>query len=268
MRLKKAPWGLRWSLAGALLGVVSSLLMHAPASWLARALDRYTEGRLLLADARGSIWSGSALLVLTAGRGSRDSAALPDRIRWTATLSGAGPGLQLQQECCLNGPVRLRLKPGLDGTRLTLESKGEGWIARWPTAWLGGLGTPWNTLQLGGSIRVGAEQLSLDWVSGAWRQSGRLALDFVNLSSRVSTVDPLGTYRLTVSGDPTLPGVSRLHLSTQQGALLLSGEGSLDHGKARFLGVARAAEGREAALDNLLNIIGRRQGATSAISIG
>jgi general secretion pathway protein N len=36
----------------------------------------------------------------------------------------------------------------------------------------------------------------------------------------------------------------------------------------RFRGEARAAEGQEAALANLLNIIGRRQGATSLISIG
>jgi general secretion pathway protein N len=36
----------------------------------------------------------------------------------------------------------------------------------------------------------------------------------------------------------------------------------------RFRGEARAAEGSQAALDNLLNIIGRRQGERSVISIG
>jgi general secretion pathway protein N len=36
----------------------------------------------------------------------------------------------------------------------------------------------------------------------------------------------------------------------------------------RFRGEATAAEGDEGALDNLLNIIGRRQGARSVISIG
>jgi general secretion pathway protein N len=36
----------------------------------------------------------------------------------------------------------------------------------------------------------------------------------------------------------------------------------------RFRGEASAAGGNEAALSNLLNIIGKRQGARSAISIG
>jgi general secretion pathway protein N len=38
--------------------------------------------------------------------------------------------------------------------------------------------------------------------------------------------------------------------------------------KFRFSGQASAAAGAEAALNNLLNIIGRRQGARSVISIG
>ena len=36
---------------------------------------------------------------------------------------------------------------------MLLPSPG-GWVAQWPSAWLGGLGTPWNTLQLGGSVRL------------------------------------------------------------------------------------------------------------------
>ncbi|MCB2019523.1 MAG: type II secretion system protein N, partial [Burkholderiaceae bacterium] len=54
----------------------------------------------------------------------------------------------------------------------------------------------------------------------------------------------------------------------QDGALQLSGDGSWGPGGVRFRGEARAAPSDETALANLLNIIGRRDGARSVISIG
>ena len=59
-----------------------------------------------------------------------------------------------------------------------------------------------------------------------------------------------------------------MQLQTLQGALQLQGTGRIDGNGAKFRGEATAAEGREAALDNLLNIIGQRQGARSLISLG
>jgi len=38
--------------------------------------------------------------------------------------------------------------------------------------------------------------------------------------------------------------------------------------RLRFTGEASAAEGQEASFDNLLNILGRRQGARSLLSLG
>jgi general secretion pathway protein N len=59
-----------------------------------------------------------------------------------------------------------------------------------------------------------------------------------------------------------------LQLTTTSGALQLSGSGQWAASKVRFSGQASAAAGSEAALNNLLNIIGRRKGALSLISIG
>ncbi|MFX8887381.1 hypothetical protein ABTM83_20315, partial [Acinetobacter baumannii] len=81
-------------------------------------------------------------------------------------------------------------------------------LARLPAGLLAGLGTPWNTLQLGGSLRLSARELKLESVQSRWRQSGELQLDLLNMSSRVSTVAPLGSYRFTVTADPANPGVS------------------------------------------------------------
>ena len=49
---------------------------------------------------------------------------------------------------------------------------------------------------------------------------------------------------------------------------ILDGTGEIGPNGVRFRGSAKAAPGSEDALNNLLNIIGRRNGALSAISIG
>ncbi|PZP35750.1 MAG: general secretion pathway protein GspN [Roseateles depolymerans] len=258
----------RWAVFGALVGVLAAVIAFAPASWLARALASATADHLVLADTRGSIWNGSGVLVLSGGAGSRDASALPGRLRWQMKLRGLGLQLALQQDCCVNQELLLGLRPGFGRLEISVDSQND-WLARFPAGWLAGLGTPWNTLQLGGSLRLSAHELRFEWVQGRWRQNGSLQLDLLNLSSRVSTVAPLGSYRLSLTADAANPGISQLRLSTLEGALLLSGQGTLSaSGKSRFVGEASAAPGREDALNNLLNIIGRRQGARSVLTIG
>ncbi len=261
---------LRWSIVGAVLGGFLSLLLFAPASWLAHGLASASNGHLLITDTRGSIWNGSGVLVLTGGADSRDASLLPGRLRWSMHVQGMALALKARQDCCINGELQLQIRPGWGRVEIALISHAD-WLARWPAGLLAGLGTPWNTLQLGGSIRLAARDFKLEWVQGRWRQFGQLDLELINLSSRISTLSPLGSYRFTLaaqSNDESKAGISTLKLITLDGALLLSGEGTLGAGKARFLGEASAAPGREAALNNLLNIIGRRQGARSVISIG
>ena len=256
---------MRWGLFGAVVGVFVALVLFAPAAWLARAVSSATNEHLLLADARGTVWSGSAVAVLTGGPGSRDASALPGRLEWNLVPAGLGLELRLRQACCLNGSAVLAVRPGFGRVTLALKPGAE-WIGQWPSAWLGGLGTPWNTLQMGGSVRLSSPGMAVESVQGRWRLTGRADIDLLDVSSRLSTLDTLGSYRLTISGDAS--GAAELSLATQQGALQLSGSGSIAPTGVRFRGEARAGEGGEAALANLLNIIGRRDGARSVISIG
>lgn len=258
---------LRWSILGIIVGALVAAVAFAPAAWLARAVASATGQRILLADARGTLWAGSAVLVLTGGPESRDASALPGRLDWTLGLAGPALELRARQECCLNGSVVLRLRPGLGRMTVTLVPSPV-WTGQWPSAWLGGLGTPWNTLQLGGALRLVSPGLTIESVQGRWRVDGRADLEVLGASSRVSTVDPLGSYRLTLSGDASQSGAARINLTTQQGALQLSGDGTWGPAGVRFRGEARAGAADEAALTNLLNIIGRRDGARSVISIG
>ena len=146
----------RWALVGALLGGLIAALVYAPAAWLAAAVQDATGGRLLLADARGTVWSGSAVMVLTGGIGSRDASALPGRLQWTLGLDGAALALRARQDCCIQSELKLRVVPGLGRLRLelptvTTTTTGPApLLGQWPAAWLTGLGTPWNTLQPAG----------------------------------------------------------------------------------------------------------------------
>ena len=257
----------RWAVAGGIVGVLAGLVLFAPASWLASAVASSTDGRLILADARGTVWSGSAVAVLAGGPGSRDASSLPGRLEWTLAPRWYGAELAARHECCLNGTTVIQVRPGLGRIRATLLPRTD-WIGQWPSAWLGGLGTPWNTLQLGGSFRLLSPGVTIESVEGRWRLDGKVDLALEGVSSRLTTLETLGSYRMSLSGDPANPGVSILNLTTTEGALQLNGTGSWGPSGVRFRGEASAGAADESALSNLLNIIGRRSGARSVISIG
>lgn len=261
----------RWLvLAGLVCGVLGAVVAFAPASWLARAVAQGTGGHLLLADARGSIWTGSAVAVLTGGPDSRDAAILPGRLEWKlrhAPGSLAALELRAVQPCCLDGELRLRLEPGVARLHVSLPPERRA-IGAWPAGWLAGLGTPWNTLQLEGALLVVSEGLTIDAVQGHWRVSGRAELNLLAVSSALSTLDPLGSYRLGLGPSSGGGDGLALNLQTLDGALRLGGSGQWSANGLRFRGQATAQPGAEAALSNLLNIIGRRQGNVAHIAIG
>jgi general secretion pathway protein N len=258
----------RWAIAGALVGVLIGLIAFAPAAWLAQAVASASHQRFILADAQGTIWSGSAVPVLTGGADSRDASTLPGRIEWTLSPRLYGAELAARQACCVNGTLLLQIRPGLGRVKATLLPPAAGTVGQWPSAWLSGYGTPLNTLQLGGTLRLASPGLTLEQAEGRWHLDGRLDLELQSVSSRLTTLDTLGSYRVTLTGGSGANTATLLSLSTQEGPLQLTGDGTFGPGGIKFRGEARSAPGDEAALSNLLNIIGRRDGARSIISIG
>lgn len=260
----------RWAEFGAVLGLVTAVVAWAPAAWLASAVSSATHQRLVLADARGTLWNGSARLILSPGPGSRDASELPQRLGWTMRPGwiDGGPGLRLtlDQSCCIKPAAPLTASFGLDRltVRLPDATPEQPWI-RWPAGWLSGLGTPWNTLAPDGVIAVSAQGFVFEGRGAAVNVSGVAQVELRDFSSRLAQVAPLGSYRMGLVGGGQTP---QLILTTIQGPLQLSGQGSLGAKRAQFRGEATAAPGSEAALANLLNIIGRREGARSIISVG
>jgi len=254
----QTPWG--WALAGALAGVLPALLAFAPAHWLATAVGRASGQQIQLQAPSGTVWTGSAQLVLTGGPGSQDRAALPARLHWRLRPTWGGLRAELRADCCTPAPLLLRLGLHWGGARVALAD-GQ---SQWPAAVLTGLGTPWNTLQPQGQLALQTRALAVQWAAGRMVLSGQAQLDARAMSSRLSTLRPMGSYRLVLQGGE----VPTLALSTLDGALQLSGSGQWVGNRLRFAGEASAAPEREAALSNLLNIIGRRSGARSIITLG
>ena len=252
----------RWALLGALTGALLGLLVLAPAIWLAGWLARATDARLQALQPRGTVWDGSARLVLSGGESSRDALVLPGRVHWQLRPHGFGMQLQLRADCCTPQPLQM-----------TAAWRGGGWFlawadntSRWPADMLAGLGSPWNTLQARGQLGLTLQGLSLEWASGRTQLQGSVVLDALSLSSRLSTLRPIGSYRLRLLGVGPA-GSPQLQLQTLDGSLQLSGAGQWAGGRLRFRGQASASPEDEQALGNLLNIVGRRQGARSVIAV-
>lgn len=257
-----APWA--WALWGAVCGGLLTLLVFAPAQWLAMAADWGSQGRLQLQEARGTLWQGSARIVLTGGTGSRDAQALPGRMEWTLQSQGLGAQLSLRAACCMTQAQDLQVTPAWGG----LQAQVSDTPSTWPAALLAGLGAPWNTLQPEGALTLQPQHLRFQWLSGRLMLQGGLSLTAQDMASRLTPLKPMGTYQLRIEAGEQPTATPALNLTTLSGSLLLSGQGQWVGQRLRFLGEARAVPEHEAVLNNLLSIIGRRDGARSLLSWG
>ena len=267
-RARAAKGGARpaWGHAtwGALLGVCMALLVWAPARWLAWGVAQASQGQVQWLDARGTVWAGSAQLTLSGGTGSRNPQALPGRLHWTLSPRWTGLNMTWLADCCMAQAASLQVKAGWS----TWQLQSSDHTSQWPAALLTGLGAPWNSLQPDGQLRLKTQSLELNWAQGRMQMKGQAELHVQNLSSRLSPIKPIGSYQLQINGSPEGTPTPSLKLSTLQGPLLISGEGQWVGTRLRFTGEASALAGQEAALSNLLNILGRRQGTRSLISLG
>jgi general secretion pathway protein N len=253
--------------AGGAAAALATVIALAPAQWADRAVQRATGGRVELAEATGTIWNGSATLVLASGagrEGARDGSrsSLPDALSWRLSpwplLSGTVE-LTLRHPSALVGP--LTISAYADG-RLQLGAT----TLRLPAAMLAGLGAPWNTVRPGGIVSVHTDGLEV----AQGRCRGSLTADWEYASSALSPVSPIGHYRLQTSGP--YPG-TRLELQTISGPLELTGSGTIaEGGRLRFNGIARPLAATDPAtrtrLTGLISLLGRRDGDAAILSFG
>ena len=251
----------RWAFAGLLLGATVGVVAWAPARWLANAVQAASQSQVRLEQPSGTIWNGTAQLALSGGSGSTDTVALPGFVTWRMFPAWGGLSMDLTASCCTPQPLKIAARAvGFSGVHIDFSDH----QSTWPTSLLVGLGTPWNTLQLQGQLAVRSQGLTLDINREQIAMAGQLQVDANQVSSRLSTLKPMGSYRVIVQGGDT----PTVQLQTLDGSLELSGSGQWVGSRLRFEGMATAQADRIEALSNLLNIIGRRNGALSIIKVG
>ncbi|GAB4478206.1 MAG: hypothetical protein OHK0044_25030 [Burkholderiaceae bacterium] len=247
----------------ALVAVLATAAALAPAQWLAAGVARATQGRVDLAEAKGTLWRGEATLVLTSGSGAGAArASLPERLSWRLSpwqLLAGTIDLTLQHPSALSQPLAVRA--WFNGTA-TLGSA----TVRLPASLLVGLGAPWNTVRPGGLITLSWDRLRIE--PGRWQ--GNLSAEWQYASSALTPVSPMGHYRLQTNG--VFPG-TQLNLLTLSGPLELTGSGTIaEGGRLRFQGVARAVPnadpGVKTQLTGLISLLGRRDGESAILNIG
>ena len=247
------------------------------------------------------MWSGSAITVLTGGQDSHDASVLPTRLEWTLRPRWNGLSLHLTQDCCLAHGMDVSVRRTLDAWQVDVVGPderdkpagrprqgqpGAGGadaaalasatpLGQWPMGWLEGRGFPWNTIHPGGVLTLSTHDLSFALKGGHWSTLGSaqveirqavVAADHARLAGHLPRADPAGSEHADQAGRRRLARAG-VDLDPRRRAADQGPRPDRRHGRAHPRRGARGP-GSEAALDNLLNLIGRRNGATSAISIG
>ncbi len=229
-----------------------TMIDNFPAAWVARWVAQWSGQRVVLAQSEGTLWQGSAALVLLHGNAT---GMWPDRVRWQLRLRPKGLEFSLESQAPEN-PGRVTGWLGLGSLHL------EAGNAVMPAQLLTGLGAPFNTLLLGG-------QLNWQWTACDWRYRATapeslmsVTIRAEHLASRLSPVSPLGDYQLHLDWGP-LGG--KLDLQTLRGPLMLTGQGVVNKGRLSFDGEATAEDAMIVQLTGLLSILGKREGAVTRL---
>lgn len=201
-----------------------ALIATAPATLLDARLHGASDGRLRLAEARGTLWSGHGQLEL---RDPRGRAGLAKRVTWRL-LPAALVRARLAYEIELD-PLSRPFPVTLSWSRIELADADIGL----PAAALGQVVPKLATLGLTGDMNLHIPNISIR--RNATR--GNATVQWRNAGSALSPVAPLGDYELRIRGDgPTV----RTTLHTLQGPLQLDGQGAWTTGrKPEFLATAR-----------------------------
>ena len=225
-----------------------TLVAMIPAAWITPQFAKATQGHINLIEPSGSLWQGSATLVLAAGRDAGAGTLLPGRVQWRTAFWPLWTGrlsMRMRHTPAMPDAIEVDASP-----RAALISGGE--IAV-PAALLAGLGAPFNTLDLHGSVQLAWTP----WRLLGQRAYGQLVVTLTDMTSRVSPVKPLGSYRVAFQSQGD---TSTIELSTLKGPLILTGQGAVSANATSFHGQASAAAEARDNLAGLLNVVGRPTG--------
>ena len=243
------PGSRRWPLvAAALLLYIAFLMITAPASLLAWRVARASNNTASLERAEGGVWRGraSAFVINAPGVAPQRLSNATWKLNGVRLLRG-----QLAVDITLDGSSAkaagtLVVRPHsiqLIQSNITLPASTI--AAFFPALQLG---------RAGGQVTARAE----DIVFREGAALGEAEIDWINASTALSAVNPLGTYRLKAKAKD---GPAQFEITTVNGALRIAGSGTWSAAKGlSFTAVARAEPLEAANLRNLLLMLGRDDG--------
>ncbi len=238
---------MRWTVPALGLGAyAAALVAFAPATLIDARLQHASEGRLRLAEAHGSLWSGAGWIEI---RDADGGAGVAKRLAWRVL-----PESLLRARLVAEVELDQAAKPFLVTVSLSRIEIANARIDL-PAAALG-LGMPkLAPVRLTGDVRVDIPRLSLE----RGRIDGDATLQWRAAGSALTPISPLGEYevRFKAAG----PAVQAT-LSTLEGPLQLEGKGTLSNGAPpSFLITAQVPAQYQEQLTPLLQLIAVQRGA-------
>lgn len=222
------------------------LVAGLPASWFAWGLNRYAQGKLQLDPVAGTLWSGNGRLIVYYPQSTPHDFG---KIEW-----------RVNPVWLLSGQVNLRLRAKSSDRQVDGVLRFGGDFIQvldaeisLPATTVSALYAPVGLISPQGQVSLRTERLRI-----GDDLNGTAEIQWRNASSALSSVQPLGTYRLHINGAGE---TAALQLDTVQGVLELTGKG-MWHAKTGQLQLNGAALPRERAgeLESLLKLMGNDQG--------
>lgn len=218
------------------------LVWEMPASFVAARLERESRGALRLGEPRGTVLRGEARARLVTPAGEMAI----EQLQWSLNPSSLAAGRL--------GFTLHANDPGLKATG-ELARGADAWQAhevtlQGPASALTPVMPLLATWRPEGEVTLRAKRLA--WTPSSIQGDGQV--DWRSAGVILSEVKPLGHYRVEVRGEGAH---ARLTLTTLEGPLRLSGNGTLTPaGRLSFKGEARAEGPQAAALQPLLDLLG------------
>ncbi len=236
----------RWNMLAIGAGVYAlALIAAAPATLVDAGLQRASNGRLRLAEARGTLWSGAGQLEIR-DAGGQFGFANPLAWRLRPGTSFRAP---LACEITLGSGAR-PFPLTIFWSRIELANAD----IRLPAAALGLSVPKLAVLELTGEVNLHVASFSLERRAAR----GSATLQWLRAGSTFSPVSPLGDYELRFDGKG--PAVHAI-LHTLRGPLQLDGRGSWASGRgAEFLGTANMPPQLRQRLEPFLRLIAVERG--------
>jgi general secretion pathway protein N len=179
----------------------------------------------------------------------------PGRLQWSVDRLPVLVGLVSAQVRIDGMPQPLRIEGSLRELRISAGS------LDLPRVQLEALGSPWNTVRPAATVMLRWDAATI----GSTGLQARLVAELRDVSSALTAVRPLGSYRIELN---TREGQGDLTLSTLDGALKLSGRGRWSARGLSVTAEAQPAQPDDPRLQGVLSLIGRREGDRTVIRIG